>query len=70
MTFIRRQEEKIALRFLKWRYQNLGLSLPSPPDLRNQAIKIVEDAHRISKERGQNVLSIIKGMIKDLKTKD
>ena len=69
MSFIRRQEEKLAIRFLQWRYQNLGLPLPSSPDLKKQAIQIVEDGHRIAKERGRNVISIIKDLANDLKNK-
>jgi len=69
MTFIRRQEEKLAIRVLQWRYQNRGLPLPSPPDLKSQAVQIVEDAHRIARERGQNVVSIIKDLVNDLKDK-
>jgi len=69
MSFIRRQEEKIAIRILQWRYKNLGVPLPSPPDLKSQAAQIVEDAHRIARERGQNVVSIIKDLANDLKDK-
>jgi len=69
MSFIRHQEEKIALRILQWRYQNLGIPLPSPPDLKNQAAQIVEDAHRIARERGRNVIAIIKDLVNDLKDK-
>jgi len=69
MSFIRRQEEKIASRLLQWRYQNLGRPLPSPLDLKKQAAQIVEDAHRIAKERGRNVVSIIKDLANDLKDK-
>lgn len=69
MTFIRRQEEKIALRVLQWRYQNQGLPLPPKHALAQQAAQIVEDAHRIAKERGKNVVSIIKDLANDLKDK-
>ena len=69
MSFIRRQEEKIALRILQWRYQNLGIPLPPASDLNDQASKIVEDAHRIAKERGRNVIAIIKDLANDLKEK-
>ena len=67
MTFIRRQEEKIALRILQWRYQKMDLPLPSLPDLKHQAAQIVDNAHRIAKERGKNVVSIIKDLANDLK---
>jgi hypothetical protein len=69
MTFIRRQEEKLAIRFLQWRYQSQGLPLPSPADLKRQAAQIVDDAHRIARERGRNVVTILKDLANDIKDK-
>jgi len=37
--------------------------------LEQQADRFVEDAHRIARERGRNVMSILKEMIGDLKQK-
>jgi hypothetical protein len=67
MGFIRQQEEKIAMRFLSWQYQKLDQPAPDDAELARQAAKIVEEAHRIARERGSNVLSIMKDLIADIK---
>ena len=65
--FVRRQEERLAVRLLEWRYQKMNLPLPSRDELERHAAGIVDDAHRIARERGRNVMSIIKEMIADIK---
>lgn len=60
MGFIRRQEERMTIQFLTWRYQKSNTALPPESELQKQASQIVDDAHRIAKERGMNVLSILK----------
>ena len=67
MGFIRQQEEKLAARFLSWQYEKLKKPIPDQPELTNQAARIVEEAHRIARERGRNVVSIIKDLIGDIK---
>jgi hypothetical protein len=67
MGFIRRQEIQLAIKFLIWRYQKAKISIPEHSDLEQQAVKIVDNAHRIARERGSNVLSIIKELASDLK---
>jgi len=67
MGFIRQQEEKLALRFLSWQYEKLKKPIPAETELASQATKIVEEAHRIARDRGRNVLSIIKDLIADIK---
>ena len=67
MSFIRQQEEKLAARLLRWRYQNHGIQPPSEAVLYRQAAYIVENAHAIAKKRGRNVISIIKDLVNDLK---
>ena len=37
--------------------------MPAKTELETQAEKIVDDAHRIAKERGRNVAAIIKELI-------
>ena len=69
MGFIRRQEERLAIRFLGWQYQKASLPLPAFSELERQAGKIVDDAHRIARERGSNVISIIKELVGDLRKK-
>ena len=36
-------------------------------ELEKQAARFVEDAHRIARERGRNVISILKEMVNDIK---
>jgi hypothetical protein len=66
---IRRQEERLAIRFLVWKYQKMNLGAPAISRLQSQAGKIVDDAHRIARERGGNIISIIKELVNDLKKK-
>ena len=67
MGFIRQQEKRLAVRLLIWQYQRLNISVPSMEELEKQAAMFVEDAHRIARERGRNVMSILKEMINDIK---
>ena len=69
MGFIRQQEEKLAVRLLTWRYQKMNITVPSMPELEHQASKLVDDAHKIARERGRNVISIMKDLVDDLKRK-
>ena len=63
MGFIRQQETRLALRYLIWQYQRMNRPMPAKTELETQAEKIVDDAHRIAKERGRNVAAIIKELI-------
>ena len=65
--FIRRQEENLAIRFLVWKYQKMNLIVPPVSELQRLASNIVDDAHLIARERGQNVISVIKELIADMK---
>lgn len=67
MGILRRQEKRLAIRLLSWQYKRENLSLPTIEELERQADKLVDDAHRIARERGRNVISIIKEMISDVK---
>lgn len=67
MGFIRRQEERLAIRFLVWQRQRMNLVAPPHSELQRQAGKIVDEAHRIARQTGGNVISIIKELINDLK---
>jgi hypothetical protein len=67
MGFIRRQEGRVAIRFLAWHYRRMNLVMPPPSELERQANKIVDEAHRIARETGRNVLSIIKELVEELK---
>jgi hypothetical protein len=65
--FFRQQEERMAMRFLAWRYQKLKMPVPNDAELKTQAAQIVEEAHRIARERGRNVIAIIKDLVEDIK---
>jgi len=67
--FIRKQEEKLAIRLLTWRYQKMNITVPAMQELERQASKLVDDAHKIARERGRNVISIMKDLVDDLKKK-
>jgi len=67
--FIRQQEEKLAVKLLTWRYQKMNITVPAMTELERQASKLVEDAHKIARERGRNVISIMKDLVEDLKQK-
>ena len=67
MGFFRQQEERLAMRFIAWRYQKLGQPVPDGAALQEQAAKIVAEAHRIARERGRNVVTIIKELIDEIK---
>ena len=66
MGFFRRQEERMAVHYLTWQYQKRNLPVPMLAELEQHAKKIVDEAHRISAERGRNVMGIIKESVKDL----
>ena len=67
MGFFRQQEEKLAMRFLNWQYQKLNMPVPDEVELARQAAKIVAEAHEIARQRGSNVVTIMKDLISDLK---
>jgi len=67
MGFIRIQEEKMAARLLAWQYQRMKITVPDDAELKQRARQLVEDAHRIAKERGKNVVTIVKELVADLK---
>ena len=62
MGFIRKQEEKFALKLLEWRYKQEQMPLPEKDVLKEHASRIVSEAHAIARQRGGNVASIIKDM--------
>jgi hypothetical protein len=61
--FIRRQEEKFACQLLKWQYEKNGRIVPDPATLQHRARLLVDDAHRIARERGGNILTILKEVV-------
>jgi len=67
LRFIREQEERLALRLLAWQYQKNKMALPSSSELARQAATLVSDAHRIARQRGSNVVAIIKELVADIR---
>jgi hypothetical protein len=67
MGFIRQQEEKLAMRFLSWQYEKLKKPVPGETELKQEAARIVAEAHDIARKRGRNVMSIIKDLIAEIK---
>ncbi|MDP2645502.1 MAG: hypothetical protein Q8P24_11215 [Desulfobacterales bacterium] len=70
MGFIRQQQEQLAARFLRWQYQKARLPVPPPVELERRAVKLLDDALRIGRERGGNVISILKELARDIKNKE
>ena len=70
MGFIKQQELKLAMRLLAWHYEKNEMAIPDAGELRRQSGRLVDDAHRIARERGQNVLSIIKELVADIRRGD
>ncbi len=64
--FIRKQEVAFAKKLLAWQYDKSGIALPDEAAMSAHAEKIVEDAHRVAKKSGSNVLEILKSKVKDI----
>lgn len=65
MGFLKNQQVNLAMRLLAWQYERSGRSLPGSDQLKAQARRLVDDAHRIARQRGGNVLTILKQMAAD-----
>ncbi len=65
MGFIQKQQVNLAMRLLAWKYQRQGQPLPPGGQLAVQAAQLVDEAHRIARQRGGNVLAILKEMAAD-----
>jgi hypothetical protein len=62
MGFLINQQIKMARRLLVWQYEKSGHPVPETAQLNEKARKLVEDAQRIARQRGGNVLAILKQM--------
>jgi hypothetical protein len=69
MGFIRDQEERLIIGLLTAKYQKNNLPVPDISELKRQAAKIADEAHAIARERGKNILSIVKDMGQELRKK-
>ncbi|MCP3925735.1 MAG: hypothetical protein GY714_24465 [Desulfobacterales bacterium] len=63
MGFIKNQQIKIAANLLEWKLKNDGMKVPERKILKAQAEKVVDEAIKITKTRGINILSILKELI-------
>ncbi len=66
--FFRKQEERLAEQFIRRQYAKQDLSPPDAVTLSAQAAQIVNEAHRIARNRGGNVWTILKQMGEDILT--
>jgi len=66
MGFIRRQEEKMAARLIQWHLSQKAMPPLSPEELSQKSSALVEEAHRVARRRGKNVLVIMKEMVADV----
>ena len=66
--FFRKQQERLAERFIRSQYEKKGLAIPDDITLSLQAAQMVAEAHHIAKKRGRNVLTILKELTDDLIT--
>jgi hypothetical protein len=67
MGFLRDQKINLARRLLERQYTQRGLPRPAPDELQRQAAAVVDEAGRIARQRGRNVLGILQDLIRDLK---
>jgi hypothetical protein len=67
MGFIRNQQVNLAVKLLAWQYERQSQPVPPFPQLQQQARRLVDEAHRIARQRGGNVLAILKQMVSDMR---
>ena len=65
--FIRKQQVAFAQKLLVWQYEKSGTALPDEAALSVHAERVVDDAHRIAKKSGSNILENLKDLVKDIK---
>jgi hypothetical protein len=66
MGFIKNQERKMGIRILKWQYTKMNRIAPGLAELEEQADKIIAQAHEIARQRGRNLVSIIKDLARNI----
>ena len=69
MGFLKNQQVKMAIRLLAWQVEKNGQPMPERAWLEKHARQLVEDAHRIARQRGGNVLGILKEMVETARRK-
>jgi hypothetical protein len=66
MGFIRRQEEKMAARLIQWHLSQKDLPPLTADELAQKSSHLVAEAHRVARQRGQNVVAIMKEMVAEV----
>lgn len=66
MGFIRRQEEKLAVRLIRWHQEQNNLPALAPEELAQKSAALVDEAHRVARRRGKNLVAIMKDMVADV----
>lgn len=69
MGFIRRQEEKMAARLIQWHLQQQSRAPLSPDELSAKAVLLVDEAHRVARKRGKNLMTIMRDLVSDIMKK-
>ena len=64
---IRQQEKAFARKLLVWKYENAKAPLPDAAALDRHAEQVVDEAHRIAKQRGGNLMEILKDLARDIR---
>jgi hypothetical protein len=67
MGFWRQQEIQMARRMLDWHYRRNQLTPPGEEEAAQRAAQLVDDAHRIARQRGRNVAAILKELVEEIK---
>jgi hypothetical protein len=66
MGFIRRQEEKLAARLILWHQAQNQLPPLTPEALAQKSAALVDEAHRVGRRRGKNLVAIMKDLVADI----
>ena len=53
----------MVVRVLRSRYAALGVTEPAGDELRRKSVEIVDEAHRILRRRGGNLVDIVKELV-------
>jgi hypothetical protein len=67
MGFWRQQEIQMARRMLDWHFRRNQLAPPGEEEATQRAAQLVDDAHRIARQRGRNVVAILKELVEEIK---
>ncbi len=57
---VRSAEKKITKRVIRWKLRRLGLPTPNEETLDKGSERIVDEAHKIMKDRGKSILDELK----------